>query len=504
MKRSRGLPAPATSAEGALGVATAYRGICWLRRRALLARVCLAFAPVVPAAAQADSTAPAPDAAAQTLAPDASGPFGFLSAGAADPNLFGDMGEYGLTLNLTENAEIIGNVTGGAKQGFEENGLTTATLQLDTQKAFGWNGGTFNVSGLHIWGGDISSSNLDTLQLASNIEAEPSLRLWELWYQQKFGDKVDIKIGEQSIDQELMLSTNAGYFLNAVMGWPALPTENMPAGGPVYPLAGLGVRLHAQLGDNVNLLAGVFNGSPAPLNSTNPQISNPSGVSFPLNTGALAIAELQFSYAAPDPSAKPKPGDPLPGTYKIGVWYDSEAFNDLQFDNAGVPLASPAGNGTPLTHRGNYAVYGVVDQMVWRDAADAGHNINLFVRPMFTTLQDRNLISFSVDAGLTLLDPFPGRAKDAFALGIGIEQISNGASGFDSQMNFYQPCVYTPVRSVETFLEATYQYQATAWLQIQPDVQYVFNPGAGVANPSDPTQKIKNELVIGLRTNITF
>ena len=88
----------------------------------------------------------------------------------------------------------------------------------------------------------------------------------------------------------------------------------MPAGGPVYPFAGLGVRVHAQLSDNINLLAGIFNGSPAPLNSANPQTSNPSGLSFPLNTGVLAIAELQFSYAAADPSAKPKPGDPLPGS----------------------------------------------------------------------------------------------------------------------------------------------------------------------------------------------
>ena len=320
--------------------------------------------------------------------------------------------------------------------------------------------------GWHIWGGDISTSNLYTLQLATNIEAEPSLRLWELWYQQKFGDKVDIKIGEQSIDQEFMLSANAGYFLNAVMGWPALPTENMPAGGPVYPFAGLGVRLHAQLSDNVNLLAGVFNGSPAPLDAADPQRANPSGVTFPLDTGVLAIAELQFSYAAADPSAKPKPGDPLPGTYKIGAWYDSESFSDLQYDNDGVALASPASDGIPASRRGDYAIYGVVDQMVWRDAAACRPQLNVFVRPMFTTLQDRNLISFSVDAGLVLLEPFPGRSKDAFALGLGVAQVSNGASGFDMQMNFYQPSVYTPVRSAETFLEATYQYQATAWSQI--------------------------------------
>jgi porin len=45
---------------------------------------------------------------------------------------------------------VFGNLTGGVRQGFEENGLTTVTVQLDTQNAFGWNAGTFNVSGLHL------------------------------------------------------------------------------------------------------------------------------------------------------------------------------------------------------------------------------------------------------------------------------------------------------------------------------------------------------------------
>ena len=52
---------------------------------------------------------------------------------------------------------MFGNLTGGVRQGFEVNGLTTATLQLDTQRAFGLNGGLFNVSGLHIWGGDLNA-----------------------------------------------------------------------------------------------------------------------------------------------------------------------------------------------------------------------------------------------------------------------------------------------------------------------------------------------------------
>ena len=146
----------------------------------------------------------------------------------------------------------------------------------------------------------------------------------------------------------------------------------------------------------------------------------------------------------------------------------------------------------------------MADQTIWRSKDDLDRNISLFVRPMFTPLQDRNLISFSVDGGLTVHEPLPGRDNDVFGLGFGVARVSNGASGFDRQLQFFQPSVYTPIRSSETFLEATYQIQVLPWWQIQPDLQYVINPGAGLANPDDPTQRIKNELVIGLRTNITF
>jgi porin len=44
----------------------------------------------------------------------------------------------------------------------------------------------------------------------------------------------------------------------------------------------------------------------------------------------------------------------------------------------------------------------------------------------------------------------------------------------------------------------------TPWWQIQPDFQYVFNPGAGVANPNSPGQQAKDEAIIGVRTNILF
>jgi porin len=59
------------------------------------------------------------------------------------------------------------------------------------------------------------------------------------------------------------------------------------------------------------------------------------------------------------------------------------------------------------------------------------------------------------------------------------------------------------VRTSETALEATYQYQVNPWWQVQADAQYTFNAGAG-QNPNDPTQPLRNTFVVGVRTNITF
>jgi porin len=444
--------------------------------------------------------APPPSAA------PAPGPFGFLSSTWQSQNLLGDMwglrpalSKYGVTLSIVENAETFGNLTGGIKQGFEANGLTTVAVQVDTGKALGLNGGTLNVSGLEIWGGDLTNDNLLVLQTATGIEANVAIRLWELWYQQKFNDKFDIKVGEQSLDQEFMdCQQESAVFLNSMMGWPMLPSADLPGGGPDYPLAVFGVRARAQVTDGVTVLGGVFNGSPIPRNSPNSQTSNPNGVSFPLNTGIFAIAELQ--YVTPGLGAPAKVSD----AYKIGAWYDSYNFDDQQYDNQGAPLASPLSNGIPATHSPNYSIYGAMDKVVWLSKEDTSRFISFFVRPMFTTLQDRNLVAFSVNGGLTLHDPLPSRDNDTFGLGMGVARVSNSVSAYDWDQRFYDPAVYTPVRSAETFLEATYQIQVTPWWQIQPDIQYFINPGAGLANPNDPTQRIKNEFVIGLRTNITF
>jgi porin len=428
-------------------------------------------------------------------------PFGFLTGISRSDYMLGDMwglrpwfSKYGMSLNISETSEYLGNATGGVKRGADYDGLTQISLQLETEKAFGLHGGTFNVSGLQIHGDNLSAKNLYTLQTASGIESDRSTRLWELWYQQRFfdEDRLDIKVGQQSLDQEFMVSQEALLFVNTMFGWPMVPSADMPDGGPAYPLSAPGIRLRARPIDSLTFLGGVFTGSPAPNTNPDPQKADPSGTSFPFK-GALVIAELQYSYPALGSMVSAGQSGSLSGTYKIGAWYDTQRFADNGYNSTAV-------------YRGDYAIYAVMDQAIWSDPNDenSDRTINFFTRAMGTPLEDRNLIDFSMNAGFTFHEPFHNRDDDTFGIGMGYAKVSNGVSDAEEQFNLNNPASAGSVQGGETYIETTYQYALTPWCNLQPDVQYVFNPGGGVADPNVPTQRIKDELVLGIRMNIIF
>ncbi|MEW6340349.1 MAG: carbohydrate porin [Pseudomonadota bacterium] len=461
-----------------------------------------------PAAGPGDAqpaTPSSPDTAAAKPDQTPPAPTGFWERS----NLLGDMGglrpwlgNYGVSFGLQETSEYLNNLSGGTRRGGAYDGLTQFGIGVDTQKAFGLPGGIFNVSGLQIHGTNLSSRDLQTLQSASGIEADATTRLWELWYQQSLlGGKVDVKVGQQSLDQEFMVSQYAGTFMNATFGWSVLPSVDLPAGGPAYPLSSLGARLRVTPSENWTVLAGVFDGNPAGNGVGDAQKLNAHGTNFNLHDSALFIGEVQYALnPAPSDPAAAKPAG-LPGTYKLGFWYNTQTFADQGFDTTGLSLANPASNGIARSHRGDYSFYAVADQMVWRPSADSPQSVGVFARVMGAP-GDRNLVDLGINAGVTLKAPFKGRDNDVVGLAVGYAKIGSHAQDFASTSAIYTPGY--PSRSAETILEATYQYQVTPWWQLQADFQYAFRPAGGIPNPENPSQRIGNEAIVGLRTNITF
>ncbi len=464
--------------------------------------------------------APPPIAApASQQAGEATGqaPSGLLSDLNRTNFLLGDLfglrtalAKYGVSLAIQETSEGLGNVTGGVRQGVDYDGLTQIELQMDTQRAFGWHGGLLNVSALDIHGRNLSADDLDNLQTVSGIEADRGPRLWELWYDQKLlpEDRLSIRIGQQSADQEFIVNANGSYFLNTMFGWPMVPSADLPGGGPAYPLSALGVRFKYRPINPVNLLVGVFSGSPAPTSVGDPQRADRSGLAFPLDRGVLVITELQITDPAIGSMVYPGGGAPLGHTWRIGAWYDSESFDDLRYDTSGQSLAAPASNGLPAQHRANWSVYAIDDQMIWRKADNPNRSISIFARVMGAPEADRNLVTFSFDGGVVYHDPLPNRADDTVGLGVGFARVGAQAAGLASDtaavLAQTQPGLYRGAPGGEAFVELTYQYQLRPWWQLQPDLQVIFDPAGGVPNPSQPVSRIKDEVVLGLRTNVLF
>lgn len=382
-----------------------------------------------------------------------------------------DLGKYGVTFNLNDSENLLGNLSGGVKTGATMQGVTTGTLEVDTSKAFGLQGGTFHISALQIHGQPLSPSYLDNLQTANGNEAENGTRLWELWYDQKFfNNKFDIKIGQQSIDNEFMASTNSGLFVNTMAGWPLVPSADLYGGGPAYPLSSLGVRVQAPLSASTNVLAGVFDDNPGGgAFSDDAQALDRNGALFNLNTGALFIAELQYATKL----------NGLDGAYKLGGWYDTAFFPDQEFSG--------------VVHHGNYSIYGVMDQTVWSSNA---RSLNAFARIMGAP-DNQNLIDFSFNGGFTLAAPFSGRDGDTAGIDFGLGQVSSRAANMDQDSGL-------PKRSTEELIELTFQAQVTPSLILQPDMQYIINPGAGVQDPNNAAKNLSNEFVAGIRAIVTF
>jgi len=462
------------------------------------------------------SQSPTPGTADVPTVPSAPSPGepGFVESLGTRRTLLGDaygirpgLARYGVSLGLTDTEEVLGNPTGGVRQGAIYEGLTQLNMGIDTQKAFGWQGGTFNVSALQIHGRGLTQNNLSTLKTVSTIEAQRATRLWELWYQQTFlGGRADLKVGQQSLDQEFITSVYGGVFVNSAFAWPVLTVADLYAGGPAFPLSSLGVRGRVQVSDKVTVLGGVFNDNP-PGESfyDNLQVrgASQSGTSFNLNTGALFIAEVQYATNPVRSGEAPAAGQSgLPGVYKLGGWYDSGQFA-VQSQTRVQGLAR---SGTPMRPtellRHNWSIYATGDQAIWAPVPGGPQTVAVFGRAMGAP-GDRNLVNVSLNGGVVLKAPFPTRLQDSVGIGFGYNRIGDRARLLDQQAQAAGD-FGNSIRSSEAFIEATYQARLTPWVTAQPDIQYVINPGGNINKPDGSGQRVKNAVILGLRSTITF
>ena len=406
--------------------------------------------------------------------------------------------DLGVTPSLMEQSELWTNAGGGLRGGVVYNGLTTASLKLDLDKIAGWTGATFFVSAFQIHGRGPSLNLIGNLQTVSNIEATRSNKLYNIWVEQvAFGGRLNVRVGQEGANDEMMLPKLGAMFINSSFGYPALLAFDLPSGGPNYPIAAPMVRAQYKLTDRLTLVGAAFDGDPAGPGTNDPQIRDYTGTAFRLRDGVLGFAELWYGVGSDGVDGRP-------GTYKLGAWYHSGRFADPLHDTTGRSLASPSSNGIPRQYRGDYAVYAVMDQMLWRPDGNKDRGLGVFGLAMAAP-DDRNFTSVYVEGGLNWTGPFPGRAQDVAGLAFGYANLSSAQRNLGADQVRFGNAV-SGFRANETIVELTYQYQIAPWWILQPDMQYVVNPGAGVPSTvsNGHALPLKNAIAAGVRATITF
>ncbi|TXJ17690.1 MAG: carbohydrate porin [Afipia sp.] len=430
------------------------------------------------------------------------------TAWAADPKPVPDksvsktpreiLADWGVQFNATYISEVFGNATGGMRRGTIYTGRLDLGTDIDLEKLTGWTGAKFHANMFQIHGQGLSRDYIGNLMLVSGVEALSAIRLYELWIEQSlFNGALLVRVGQQASDIEFIDSKYDDIFTNSALGWPGITGINLLSGGPSPPLAVPGIRLKAQLADNITAYAAIFDGDAAPPNRlVDPQIANPHGLLFRVNDPAWMIGQLKYGFALGESK--------LPGTLTGGIWKHLGDFNDMRYASNNLPLADSASSGDPLKRHGNQGIFGVYEQMLARARPDSDKGVGFFVRTSISP-SDRNLISFYIDGGFQFTGFSETRPNDKFGIAMTYARISDAARSSDRDVQTLTGTPY-PVRDFEAVFEMTYAAEIQTGWTVQPVFQYVFRPGGGVVDPNDQTQtrRIKDAAVFGVRSTFNY
>jgi porin len=398
--------------------------------------------------------------------------------------------DRGVDLGGAYIGEVLGNPSGGITQGMVYDGLLQLYFTADMEKLGFWKGLCFHTDFYQIHGQGITSENVGSLVSISNIEAFPSTRIFEFWLEQSWHQgELSVRLGQLAADAEFLIAESAGAFIDSTFGWTTLSSDNIPVGGPIYPIATPGVRIAVSPTDKLTSKVAIYNGDPAgPCpDDLDPGQCNEHGFEFRLKDPPLLFAETDYTYNV---------GTGLPGTIKFGGWQHFGKFDSQRLDvNGGLRGITQL---DPLELDGNYGIYVVLDQMILRlpGSDDTTNGVSVFARVVGSP-SDRNQIDTYVDGGIVFTGMMSSRPNDVFGIGFAYSRISDQASDFDRESGL------AVVRDYEALIEISYTAEIKPGWTLQPDFQYVLNPGGNVPDNTG-RQAVDDATVVGARTTISF
>jgi len=381
-------------------------------------------------------------------------------------------------VSVSYNGDIFTNTTGGANTGTVYLDNIDVNLEANFENLpFGFSGTTFYVYGLGNQGNSISSYAGD-VQGISNIEAENSWRIFEFWAQKKFFlANSSILVGLYDINSEFNALNSSLLFLNSSSGLDPTIALSGKMGPSTFPHTSLAVRLKVNVYKGVVFQAAVLDGVPS-----NPENSRGTKVFLREEDGLFYIGELglhslsnqnlQMRNRTARLQQILSPGNGSDNNIGIGAWYYSREKDTW--------------DGTGSEHE--YGVYVLGEYEVLKREDTFPKSIKVFARAGWSNPKTNMLDSF-YGGGMVFTGLLPSRTDDE--TGIAFAHALGGAGYINNTMlNSNRP------EEAETNIEFTHKIMLNDYAGIQPNVQYVINPGFD--------RTLDNSLVAGIRLNIGF
>jgi porin len=300
-------------------------------------------------------------------------------------------------------------------------------------------------------------------QGVSNIESSArALRLFEAWTEWRFGrdSRQSLRYGLYDVNSEFDVVPTAGLFIGSSHGMGREFSQSGHHGPSTFPVTSLALRHQWRIDDAWTWQTTVLDGVPG-----DPEHPDRTSIRLSGDDGALFLTEVSRTA-------------PRLQKLALGVWQYTAKFDDLiAADAEGAPIRRP-------TNRGVYVLGDAALVPASSAQSDVPPRLSAFIR-FGVANGDLNRFDRYLGAGLVLRG-LVGEDE----LGIAIAQAYNGDA-----YRALAARVGMPTDRVETNIELTWRIPVAEWLALQPDVQYIINPG------TDP--QLRDALVVGLRFELT-
>lgn len=398
--------------------------------------------------------------------------------------------DSGVELSASYTNNIAGNPVGGMSQSFAYADNFSFGMQLDFEKLIKWQGLTLTVSALDRNGSNLSARNIGNQFTVQQVYGTETVVFYALVLEQRLlEDKLGIKLGRFSTGDDFASSPLYWLYMNnGIDGNPqALPVNTAFTS---YPASVWGARLRVDPSPEWFAMGGIYQ-------ATSLNLYRDHGLDWSMNNsdGVLVIGQVGWTpefFKKPATASKPSDGKSLaegkttrpvspdagmqglPGHYWFGAYYSPWQF--AQF-------------GSTETASNSYGFYWHADQMVWQESPGSDQGLTLWSAFVLSPQQNISKLPFQVNSGIVYKGLVPARDHDTTMLGFVYGNFSDDYAGTVAATGAGTP-------SYEIALEAGYRIQVTKFAYIQPNVQWIINPG-GAGN-------IPNALVLGAQMNVTF